>query len=183
MSRRIEGDPTAMGRMDAPVVLVEFADYRCPYCALYARDTLPLIIEEYVETGQVRVEWRDMPLFGENSIQAALAGRAAGEQGLFWEFEEAVYAAAPERGHPDLPPERLLQFAEQIGIPDLDKFAQDMADPELLKLVLFDRDEASAIGVTGTPTFLVNDVPLVGAHPIDTFRSVINEALERADNS
>lgn len=65
MSRRIDGDPTAMGSMDAPVVLVEYSDFRCPFCALYAGDTQPEIIKEYVDTGLVRLEWRDLPLFGQ----------------------------------------------------------------------------------------------------------------------
>src|SRR5665811_161418 len=85
-SRRIDGDPTALGDTDAPVVLVEYSDYRCPFCAVFARETLPVLIDEYVESGQVRIEWRDLTVFGQQSIEAAIAGRAAGAQGLFWEF-------------------------------------------------------------------------------------------------
>ena len=182
MSRRIEGDPMAMGSVDAPVVLVEYSDFRCPFCALYARDTQPTIIKEYVETGQVRLEWRDMPLFGQQSADAAVAARAASEQNLFWEFSEAVFAAAPERGHAELPQERLVEIAQEIGIPDLARFERDMIDPELVQRVAADSQEGFALGVTGTPTFLVNEIGLSGAQPIDTFRTVIDEALARAEN-
>lgn len=180
MSRRIDGDPTAMGSVNAPVVLVEYSDFRCPFCALYARNIQPEIVKEYVEAGLVRLEWRDLPLFGQQSVDAAMAARAAGEQGLFWEFQDAVFAAAPERGHADLPPERLREFAQLVGVPDLQKFDHDRVNAELLNRVAADRDEGIALGVTGTPTFLVNDVPLSGAQPLDNFRAVIDQALERA---
>lgn len=180
MSRRIAGDPTAMGNIDAPVVLVEYSDFRCPFCALYSRDTQPDIVTEYVEAGLVRLEWRDLPLFGDESVDAAMAARAAGEQGLFWEFQAAIFAAAPERGHAELPLNRLREFAQKVGVPDMDKFERDMASREIFDRIKADRAEGFALGVNSTPTFLVNDVPLSGAHPFDTFRTVIEDALARA---
>jgi protein-disulfide isomerase len=95
MARRIPGDPTALGDPQAPVVLVEYSDLRCPFCGIYARETLPLLVNEYVQSGKLRVEWRDFPVFGQESIDAAVADRAAGEQGKFWQFNAATYAHAP----------------------------------------------------------------------------------------
>lgn len=109
-----------------------------------------------------------------------MAARAAGEQGLFWEFQEAVFAAAPDRGHADLPLDRLREFAREIGVPDLERLERDMVSGELFNRVKADRDEGFALGVNSTPTFLVNDVPLSGAQPLDTFRTVIEQALDRA---
>src|SRR5699024_1196470 len=80
LARRDEGDPLAMGAVDAPVVMVEFADYRCPFCAKFSRDVEPELIEQYVDTGKLRIEWRDMPIYGEDSARAARAARAAAEQ-------------------------------------------------------------------------------------------------------
>lgn len=180
LSRRIEGDPTAIGAVDAPVVLVEYADFRCPFCGVYARDTMPQLIDEYVESGQVRMEWRDMPVFGEESLEAAVAARAAGEQGLFWEFSEAVFADAPERGHVALPPERVREIAEQIGVPDMAAFEADLTNPELRERVNADFAEGRSIGITGTPTFLVNDTPLSGAQPLAAFQAAIEAELDQA---
>ena len=180
LSRRIEGDPLALGDPDAPVVLVEYADFRCPFCALFARETLPTIVDEYVDEGLVRIEWRDMPVFGEESIIAAIAGRAAAEQGMFWEYVDAIYADSPERAHPDLPRERLIEYAVEIGIPDIDAFTAALDDPALREAVMSDQQEGSAIGVTGTPTFLVNDSPLVGAQPLDAVRATIDTELAEA---
>lgn len=180
MSRRIADDPTAIGSEDAPVVLVEYADYRCPFCALFSRDTLPPLVAKYVARGDVRVEWRDLPVFGAESSAAAVAGRAAGEQGRFWEFNKAVYAIAPERGHAALPRERLIQLAGDAGVPDLTKFEADLDSAELKSAVAKDAQEAAALGITGTPTFLVNDTPLVGAQPLATFEKAIETALKSA---
>jgi len=182
MSRRIDGDPLALGAVDAPVVLIEYADFRCPFCGVYARDTLPQLIEEYVDAGVVRMEWRDLPVFGDESVAAAVAARAAGEQGLFWDFSEVIFANAPERGHVALPRERLIEIAEQIGVPDMAAFEADLTDPELLTRVEADLAEARSLGATGTPTFLVNDTPLSGAQPISAFRDAIEAELEQARN-
>lgn len=180
MSRRIDGDPTALGETDAPVVLVEYSDYRCPFCAVFARDTLPILVDEYVQSGQVRIEWRDLTVFGQESIDAAVAGRAAGAQGLFWEFNEATFRDAPERAHLDLPRERLLQIGRDIGVPDMARFESDLDDPGFLESVTADTDEAHSFGATGTPLFLVNDTPISGAQPVEAFRQAIDRELAEA---
>lgn len=178
LSRRIEGDMAAIGSVDAPVVLVEFADYRCPFCGVYARETLPVLIEEYVDQGLLRIEWRDLPLFGQQSFAAAVATRAAGAQGLFWEYSAAVFAY-PGSGHQDLPRERLLEIAGEVGVPDLATFEAALVDPALATLVTDDMQEAQNLGVQSTPTFAVGGTPLVGAQPVAAFRAAIDAELER----
>ncbi|WP_019482549.1 DsbA family protein [Arthrobacter sp. TB 23] len=183
VARRIADDPTALGDVDAPVVMIEYADYRCPFCGLFARDTLPPLVDKYVESGDLRIEWRDLPVFGDESFAAAVAGRAAGEQGLFWEFNKAVFDIAPERGHAELPRERLLEIAAEIGVPDMAKFEADLDSEKLEQAVTTDAQEAATLGATGTPTFLVNDTPFVGAQPLATFEEAIDAALEQAESS
>lgn len=176
LQRRDAEDPLAQGDVDAPVVIIEYADYRCPFCAVWGRDVQP-DLQDLVDDGTVRIEFRDRVIFGEESQATALAARAAGEQGLFWEFHDAVYAAAPSSGHPDMPREKLLGFAEDVGVPDLEQFEQDMDSPELLALVQADGEEAASIGVSSTPTFLVNTTPVVGAQPAEVFRAIVEEEL------
>lgn len=182
MSRRTADDPTALGTVDAPVVLVEYADYRCPFCGLFSRDTLPPLVEKYVKSGELRVEWRDLPVFGEQSTMAAVAGRAAGNQRKFWEFNKAVFAIAPERGHADLSRERLVQIAQEAGVPDMTRFDADLDSKELQQAVATDAQEAASLGATGTPTFLVNDTPLIGAQPLATFEKAVQAALKKAES-
>ncbi|MFE7200442.1 DsbA family protein [Pseudonocardia alni] len=177
IARREEGDPAALGRTDAPVVMVAFSDYRCPFCAKFSRDTEQQLVDEYVQDGRLRIEWRDFPIFGPESTLAAQAGRAAAMQGRFWEFNKAVFADSPERAHPDLPEDTLVAYAEKVGVPDIAKFRTDMHGPEAAQAVQRDLDEGSALGVPSTPAFVVNGNPLMGAQPVAEFRAQIDQAL------
>jgi len=179
-AQRIAGDPQALGAVDAPVVLVEWADFRCPFCAVFTNQTLPTLIQEYVDKGLVRYEFNDSVLFGDQSIAGAVAARAAGEQGKFHEYMAAVYAAAPERDHPDLPREKLLAFAEQAGVPDLATFERDLDRPDLRVSVEISNSRAKRFGATTVPYFMVGDKVIAGAQPIETFRRILDEQLELA---
>ncbi|MHA7306051.1 DsbA family protein [Arthrobacter sp. TMN-49] len=180
LERRVAGDPLALGAVDAPVVMIEYSDYRCPFCGVYARKTQPEIVKKYVDTGQLRIEWRDLPVFGESSVNAAVAARAAGVQGLFWKFNEAVYAAAPEKGKGELSEPELLKLAEKAGVPDMAKFAADLKSPDLRALVNADLAEGTQLGLNSTPTFVINNQSIPGAQPLDVFVQVIDEALAKA---
>lgn len=181
LARRSPVDVASQGAVDAPVVIVEYADYRCPYCAHFDRDTLPNLVSDYIDAGKVRFEWRDFPIFGDESFGAAVAARAAGEQGMFWEFHHAVYAAAPDRGHPDLPNERLVEIAQQVGVPDIDKFTADLTNPQLMAAVSADLSEGKALGVSSVPAFIVGNTPIIGAQPEAAFRQAIEAELAKAD--
>ncbi|MGC0366516.1 protein-disulfide isomerase [Rhodococcus sp. 27YEA15] len=181
--RRIADDMTALGAVDAPVVIVEYADYRCPFCGVFDRNTLPTIVADYIDDGKVRFEWRDFPIFGEESIGAAVATRAAGEQGLFWEYHTALFAGAPERGHPDFPTSRLVEFAREVNVPDLDRFVRDLEEPGLLDRVRADYLEGKQIGVSSTPIFLVNETPVMGAQPLSVFRQIIDGELAKTSRT
>lgn len=180
LERRIEGDPMAIGDIDAPVVMTEWVDLRCPYCAVFTRDTLPAVIEEYVDAGKVRIELHDVAFFGEESLRASAAARAAAEQGRYFEFVDAIYQAAPESGHPDLTPEELVGHAETAGIPDLAQFKKDMVRDDLRAAVSADTEQASQLGVTGVPFFAVNGQAVSGAQPIETFRQFLDGAIGAA---
>lgn len=176
LERREKGDPVAMGRRDAPVVMVEFADYRCPFCAKFSRDTEPKLIKRYVDAGKLRIEWRDFPMYGEQSRQAARAGRAAAAQGKFWQFNKAAYADAPEHGHPKLPKKKLLAFARKAGVEDMQQFEHDMNGKQAKKAVERDFSDGNEKGVPSTPSFVINGQPLLGAQPLDEFTQMIDAA-------
>lgn len=180
LERRAQDDTMAIGDIDAPVVLSEWVDFRCPFCAVFSRDTLPLIVQEYVDAGKVRIEMHDVAFFGEESTRAAAAARAAGEQGKYFEFLEAVYAAAPESGHPELPPKELIAHAKTAGVPDLRRFERDMGRDDLVAAVEESTAQAQRIGVTGVPFFVVDGTGLSGAQPADAFRQVLDRAVADA---
>ena len=180
MERRVADDPLALGDPAAPVVMVMFADYRCPFCAKFSRDTEPEMVKRFVGGGRLRIEWRDLPIFGDQSMQAARAGRAAAAQGKFWEFNRAVFAGAPDRGHSDLTDEVLIGFARQVGVPDIDRFAKQMRSNDVDAAIKADVEQGSSIGVPSTPAFVINGVPILGAQPTEVFVAAVNEAAARA---
>lgn len=174
LARNEPGDPLSLGADDAPVVLVEYSDYRCPFCSVWARETKPALMK-YVEDGTLRIEHHELPIFGEESVLAAIAGRAAANQGRFWEFYDAVHEVAPTQGHPPLPKETLLQFAQQVGIPDLAKFEADLSDPQIQADVQADAQQAIDLGASSTPLFVLNGEPIMGAQPAEVFIEKIEQ--------
>lgn len=180
MSRRIDNDPLAIGAVDAPVVMVAYSDYRCPFCAKFGRDIEPKLVDRYVGDGTLRIEWRDLPIFGDQSMIAARAGRAAAAQGKFWEFGAALYAASPDRGHPELTPDTLRGFAATAGVADMDRFTEQIADTTVDQDIYTDMLEANTIGVSSTPSFVINGTPVLGAQPLEVFEQVIDAAAGSA---
>ncbi|GLW98569.1 thioredoxin domain-containing protein [Microtetraspora sp. NBRC 16547] len=176
VARRVSGDPLAVGRPDAPVTMVVYSDFRCPFCAKFGRDIEPELVKRYAGKGTLRIEWRDYPIFGEPSINVARAARAAGAQGKFREFSAALYAAAPATGHPDYTSKALRKFAEQAGVPDLDRFVKDMGSKAFDEAIEKDMIEGQSIGVPSTPAFLINGQPLLGAQPLEEFTAMIDQA-------
>ncbi|MGW6418056.1 DsbA family protein [Streptomyces sp. NPDC055055] len=177
-ARRDAADGLAMGRADAPVVLVEYADFKCGYCGKFARDTEPALVRRYVANGTLRIEWRNFPIFGEESEAVAHASWAAGRQGRFWEFHKAAYAeGAKEKGFGR---ERLAALAKEAGVPDAARFAKDAEGAAAREAVRKDQEEGYALGATSTPSFLVNGRPIAGAQPLETFTEAIEAAAKSA---
>ncbi|MFC8817149.1 DsbA family protein [Streptomyces rochei] len=179
LARRDADDPYAVGKPDAPVVLIEYSDFQCPYCGRFARETKPALLRDYVEAGVLRIEWRHFPVFGAESEQAARASWAAGRQGRFWQFHDTVYGKPRERNKGDFAEKELLAMAEEAGVEDLDRFRADMASDAADEAVARDVEEGYALGVSSTPAFLVNGRPVLGAQPTDVFAEAI-EAAEAA---
>lgn len=178
-ARRIDGDPMALGAVDAPVVMVVFSDLRCPYCARFALRTAPELIERYVDTGALRIEWRDLPLLGDQSVYAARAGRAAAAEGRFWQFQHEVFAAAPSDGYPDLSAAALIGLAERAGAGDPAAVAEAADETDYDSAIAADTASARALEVSSTPTFVINGHPVVGARPTEHFIELIDQLLAR----
>ncbi len=177
--RRTPDDPMARGEVDAPVVMVAYSEFQCPFCGKFARDTEPTLVEKYVEDGTLRIEWRDFPYLGPESMTAAEGGRAAAEQDRFWEFQEEMYADQLPPNSGRLDESYLVDVAERAGL-DVDQFREDLASDSIGRDIKQDFAEGQAIGVTGTPAFIINGVPVIGAQPTEVFEETIDEAAEDA---
>jgi protein-disulfide isomerase len=166
----------ALGNAGAPVVMIEYGDFRCPFCGKFAREVEPKLVDEYVESGTLRMEWRDFPYLGRESVGAALAARAAQEQGKFWEYHDLLY----ENQSGGFSDERLVELAREAGL-DVEEFEADLASGRHEEAVARDFQEGQRIGITGTPTFVINGEVLAGAQPIEVFEDAIERAKREAE--
>jgi len=180
LARRDAEDPLAMGRADAPVVMIEYADFQCPFCGKFARDTEPELIRSYVDKGILRIEWRNFPVFGQESEQAARAAWAAGRQQKFWQFHEEAYSKTRERNQGAFAEDKLVAMARAAGVTDIDRFLDDMRSEQARTAVQRDQAEGYQLGVTSTPAFLINDTPLLGAQPLAAFEKAVEDAAKAA---
>lgn len=165
----------SLGRSDAPVTMIEYADFQCPYCGKFARETEPELIERFVETGLLRIEWRDFPYLGSESMRAALAARAAQEQGKFWEFHDAAYAVQGSPNSGTFSDENLLMIAQDIGL-DMERFEDAFLSERYGDAVEASFRMGQDAGVTGTPTFVIDGRVIVGAQPLEVFIRAIEAA-------
>jgi protein-disulfide isomerase len=159
------------GKAGAPVTIVEFGDFKCPNCRRFAQAIEPALKSRYLDTGVVRMYWRDYPIRGHESVQAAVAARAAARQGRFWAFHDALYTG--ER--PDLTDGGLRAAAKRAGL-DLARFDADRRAKPVRQAVDTDLNFALDLGMPGTPAFLINGHLLFGAQPLATFVQAIEKA-------
>lgn len=175
--RRQEGDPFALGKVDAPVVLIEYADFACPFCTRWAQNTKPELMR-LVEDGTLRIEWRNLPVLGPESQLAAQGAVAAGNQGMFWEFYDHLFGTADPNSHPSYSEESLVAAATAIGIPDIAKFTADLTSQATVDAVQAELQHANqALGAASTPLFVINDTAVAGAYPTEFFLETIRYQL------
>lgn len=178
IERRDPADVQAIGPVDAPVGLVVFSDYQCPYCAAWNHDTLPAMLD-YVDAGQLRIEWRDINVFGTASERAARAAYAAGLQDGYWDYHHALFPDGEHLPESALTEDALITLAVDLGL-DRNQFASDLNSPEVSQAVTETAREGMSLGVTSTPVFLLGGQPLVGAQPTEVFTQAMDAALEGA---
>lgn len=171
-------DLLAVGPEDAPVVLVMFSDYQCPYCATWTDETLPAMME-HVKTGDLRIEWRDVNVYGPASERSARAAYAAALQGSFMEYNEALFADGRTRTEANLSEEKLVTLANDIGL-DAEKFATDLNSEEAADLIAENEDFSIDLGVTATPVFVIGGEPIVGAQSTKQFEAAFQMALDES---
>ena len=167
-------DDPAKGNDNAPVTIVEFSDFQCPFCAKFYTQTLPQIEEEYIKTGKARLVYRDFPLDShKNSQKAAEASECADDQGKFWEMHNIMFDNQDSIGVSSL-----KKYAENIGL-DTAKFNECLDSGKYQAEVQKDLADGQKYGVTGTPAFFINGRLVSGAQPFDVFKGIIDEELSK----
>lgn len=169
-----------LGKSDAPLTLVEFTDYECPFCKRFYETTFQTLKKNYIETGKLKFISRNMPLpMHSHALKAAQASMCAGDQGKFWEMKDVLF-----KNQNGLEAEALTGYAKNLSL-NADAFKACMSDDNHLKTISDEASYINSLGVNGTPSFVlgksvgdsVEGQKIVGAQPLEVFEKAINELL------
>lgn len=169
----VDDDP-ALGPADAPITIIEFSDFECPYCRKWHEEVFDRLMADY--SGQIRFVYRDFPLASihGNATSAAEAAECAGEQGAYWEYHAKLFS-----GQYGLGSQAYAQYAEDLGL-NVSALEKCLESGRFQAEVQSDFEYAAQLGVRSTPTFFINGLAVVGAQPYEVFQRVIEQELAGA---
>lgn len=176
-----ERQDVILGSASAPVTLIEYGDFQCPFCARFHAQVNPQLREEYIKTGRVKMVFRNFQFLGPESAEAAEAAECAKDQNKFWEFHDAVYDEELQDGQEhngNLDRDFFLRTAEALGL-NTGEFTACYDSNKYAEQITKDREAAAALGVNSTPTTFVNGRLIRGAVPYADFKRVIEEELSK----
>jgi protein-disulfide isomerase len=176
------GSPV-LGDSDAPITLIEFGDYQCHFCNVFFHSTEDDILKNYVETGKVKMIFKDYNIIGPDSINASHGAHCANDQGLFWEYHDILYSNWAGENNGWASSENLGKFAQKIGL-DMDVWSECMVNAIHSQTILASNKDAKNLELTGTPAFFVigpdgKTTKLFGAQPFETFKNIFENELEK----
>lgn len=177
------GDSATLGNANAPVTIIEFSDFQCPFCQRFVSDAYPQIKSEYVDTGKVKIVFKHFPLsfhpYAQKASEAAECARELGGDDKFWMLHDKMFANQSAIDVPDL-----KRYAKEAGLNE-SQFNACLDNGDTAAKVQADYTQGTSIGVSGTPSFVIgsgeNGTPLVGALPFASFKSAIDAALAEAN--
>ncbi|MFH1508762.1 MAG: DsbA family protein [bacterium] len=170
-------DDYVLGDADAPVTMIEFSDYQCPYCERHFSQTTPEIKKNYVDTGKVKLIFRDFPLsFHPNAFPAATAANCAGEQGEYWNMHDALFESQADWTELADPNTEYKKLASNLGL-NTSEFATCLESGDQEAEIEKDFKDGQVAGVKGTPAFFINGEFISGAQPYANFSAVIDKYL------
>ena len=160
----------SFGPEDAPITIVEFGDFQCPYCRRWHAEVYEPLLASY--PGQIRIIYRHLPLTSihPDAFSAAEAAMCAGEQDAFWQYHEKLFSSET------LGAEVYTQYAQELNL-DMTAFEACMTEHRYQEAIQKDSDFAIDLGISSTPTFFINGLAIVGAQPLDVFKQVIDKEL------
>ena len=175
----VDDDPM-LGSADAKVLMIEFGDYQCPSCRMFWKDIEPRLKKEYIDTGKVKLVFRDFPLTGihPEAVLAAEAVNCARDQNKYWEFHDKVFREQYNKGDDviRLKPADLKKWAKDLKL-DQASFDQCLDSEKYKNEIVKDKMEGEAAGVQGTPTFFINGHVVGGAQQYPDYKKLIDQLL------
>ncbi len=170
------GPGPSKGHPDAPVTMVEFSDFQCKYCKKFWHETLPRIEKSYIQTGKVRFVYRHLALLGPPSVQAAIASECAQAQGKFWPYHDRLFSST---GVFPFTTTNLKRYAEELQL-DSARFNACLDGQRPREKVEQETVIGRLIGMSGTPSFLINGGLLIGAQPYEVFEGILEKYLKES---
>ena len=172
-----------LGDPNAPITLIEFGDYQCHFCNVHFHNTEHDLLVNYIETGKVKMIFKDFTIIGPDSINAAHGAHCADDQGKFWKYHDILYNNWTGENNGWASSDNLLRFAQEIGL-DVDKWSDCMIDEKYSQIIVDSSKDARDLGITGTPAFFVigpdNKITKIfGAQPYENFEKTFNLELEK----
>mgnify|MGYP001616288580 CR=1 FL=1 len=168
-----------LGNLDAPVTIIEYSDFQCPFCGRFFSQTVNRVKQEYIKTGKVKFVYRHFAFLGDESKAAASAVECAKDQGKFWDMHDAVFGSEINDGQEhngNLKRSLFMTLAEGIGL-DTEQYGSCLDDEKYVGKVERDYASAQVIGVRATPTIFVNGEKVEGALPFEQFKVLIEKYL------
>lgn len=176
-----------LGSDDAPLKMLTFVDFQCPYCLRFAATQEPTLISEYVKTGKLQIIAQMFPILGQESVLAGVAGQCAAAQDKFWQYYDHLYLVEAQAGQVSneqrdvgrFSRENLLKYATSLGM-DAAKFNTCFDDPATLAAVQDSVDTGHNFGITGTPGFVINNISHGSGAPasLDAWHKILDDALK-----
>jgi protein-disulfide isomerase len=171
-----------LGDPNAPITLVEFGDYQCHYCNVFFQSIEKDILKNYVDTGKVKIIFKDYNIIGEDSVIASQGAHCANDQGLFWEYHDILYSNWTGENNGWASSENLAIFAQQIDL-NMNKWSECMKKGSHSQIILKSNDDARTLELTGTPAFFIINSEgkvskLFGAQPFEVFKKIFDNQLE-----
>jgi protein-disulfide isomerase len=164
------------GNQNAKVMIVEYADFQCPFCGRHHQEVEPTLLKEYVDTGKASLVYKHLAFLGPESVYAAVAAECAADEGKFWQYHDYLFEHQSGENEGAFTKDKLIGFGKELGL-DMTTFQSCVQSDQTLARVQADTAEGQKFGVSSTPTFFVNGKPVVGLMSADQFKQVIDQAL------
>jgi len=172
------GSLPVLGDQNAPVAIVEFADFQCPFCGRFHQTITSQLKKEYIDTGKVKFAYRDFAFLGQESLWAANAARCASEQGKFWQYHDTLFEKQSGENQGAFSKDNLKRFARELAL-DTAKFNACVDSDKYEDAVNTDVNAGRQFGVQGTPATFVNGILISGAQPYAVFKQAIEAELAK----
>ena len=179
----MENGSPILGDPNAPITLVEFGDYQCHFCNVHFHNTEHDLLVNYIQTGKVKMIFKDFTIIGPDSINAAHGAHCANDQNKFWEYHDILYNNWTGENNGWAASNNLLKFAQEVDL-DVDQWSECMINAKYSQIITDSSNDARDLGITGTPAFFVigpdNAITKIsGAQPYENFEQIFNSELEK----